>query len=100
MGYTHYWTVPTTHPDYSRRWPRIVGDTRSIITAVRGAGIVVAGSDGHHRPQVDEGEGIAFNGDATTDLDHETFTLRPPGHGVVDDFCKTRKPYDLAVTCV
>ncbi|HEY2670149.1 MAG TPA: hypothetical protein VGJ07_07195 [Rugosimonospora sp.] len=103
MGYTHYWTVPSTHPGYTAAWPGIVADARRIITAVRAAGIVIAGPDGYHRPTCDLVEGIAFNGDATSDLDYETFWLQPPGWAprCARGFCKTeRRPYDLAVAAV
>jgi len=102
MGYTHYWDAPTAHPDYAAAWPAIITDTRTIITAVRAAGIVIAGPDGRRRPQLDV-EGIAFNGDATSDLDYESFILAPPGPAprVGHPFCKTdRRPYDLAVAAV
>lgn len=102
MGYTHYWVAPTADPDYAAAWPAILTDTRAIVTAVRAAGIVIAGPDGYRRPLLDD-DGIAFNGDATSDLDYDIFALAPPGappgHG--DAFCKTAyRPYDLAVCAV
>jgi len=102
MGYTHYWDAPTAHPDYAAAWPCIITDTQAIITAVRGAGIVIAGPDGFGRPLLDA-EGIAFNGDATGDLDYEAFVLAAPGPVPRFEhlFCKTgRRPYDLAVAAV
>jgi hypothetical protein len=102
MGYTHYWDAPTAHLDYAAVWPGIITDTRKIITAVRAAGIVIAGPAGRRRPQLDAG-GIALNGDATSDLDCESFILAPPGlaPSVGHSFCKTeRRPYDLAVAAV
>lgn len=100
MGYTHYWSVPPGDPRYAMRWPGIVEDTRRIIDAVRALGVVIAGPDGYRRPILDVAAGIAFNGDATTELDYETFALAAPGFGGprVMAFCKTgRRPYDLAV---
>ena len=107
MGYTHSWCVPVAHRDYLAGWPTIVEDTRRIIDAVRDHGIVIAGSDGWRRPTLDtDGHGIAFNGDASTDLDADTFRLTPPMPVMAPlqrpvSFCKTnRKPYDLAVAAV
>jgi hypothetical protein len=103
MGYTHYWSVRRADRAYAEAWPRIIDDTRRIIDAVRTIGVVIAGPDGHRRPILDPDEGVAFNGDATTDLDSDAFTLKPPtsvpGPGWA--FCKTeRRPYDLAVAAV
>ena len=78
MGYSHYWSVQRAHPAYTAAWPTIIEDTRRIITAVRNLGVVIGGPDGTRRPILDPTEGIAFNGDATTDLDYETFELAPP----------------------
>lgn len=103
MGHTHYWSVQRSHPDYATAWPVILDDTRRVIDAVRTAGVVIAGPDGYRRPILDPVEGIAFNGDATTDLDYEAFVLQPPSlaPGYTWAFCKTgRRPYDLAVAAV
>jgi hypothetical protein len=103
MGYTHYWTLPPGDPRYAMRWPGIVEDTRRIVDAVRDLGVVIAGPDGYRRPVLDLSAGIAFNGDATSDLDYDTFALTAPGFGGAPrtEFCKTgRRPYDLAVTAV
>ena len=103
MGYTHYWSVPPGDPRYAARWPGIVEDTRRIVAAVRDLGVVIAGPDGYRRPVLDVSKGIGFNGDATTDLDYETFALAAPGFGgpARAEFCKTgRRPYDLAVAAV
>jgi hypothetical protein len=103
VGYTHYWSVPPGDPRYATVWPGLVEDIRRIVDAVRGIGVVVAGPDGYRRPVLDVSDGIAFNGDATADLDYETFILASPGFGgpVRTEFCKTgRRPYDLAVAAV
>ena len=103
MGYTHYWTLPPGDPRYAMEWPRIVADARRVVSAVRQRGMVIAGPDGYRRPMLDVSAGVAFNGDATTDLDYETFALAAPGLGgpARTEFCKTgRRPYDLAVTAV
>ncbi|MET8149119.1 hypothetical protein ACIBSW_39695 [Actinoplanes sp. NPDC049668] len=106
MAYTHYWSVPITHPDYRAAWPRLVGDTARIIDAVRRHGIVIAGPHGFGRPILNPACDIAFNGDATSDLDGDTFVLPAPPPAAeptpwLANFCKTsRKPYDAAVTAV
>jgi hypothetical protein len=103
MGYTHYWSLPPGDPRYAMVWPVIVEDTRRIVDAVRDLGVVIAGPDGHRRPVLAVSAGIAFNGDATTDLDYETFAVAAPGFGGPPraEFCKTgRRPYDLAVAAV
>jgi hypothetical protein len=100
--YRHYLSYQPGHPDYRRMWPTIVADTASIITAVRRAGTVIAGPDGYRRPTLDLLDGVAFNGDATSDLDAGPLLLRPPQQ-VASEYreqlsCATnRKPYDLAV---
>jgi hypothetical protein len=104
MGYTHYWNTAHTHPAYATTWPAIIEDTRRIINAVRATGVVIAGPHGYRRPLLHPGDGIAFNGDATTDLDYGPFTLSPPlpaERRRTVEFCKTgRRPYDLAVAAV
>ncbi|WP_328469102.1 hypothetical protein OHA21_00890 [Actinoplanes sp. NBC_00393] len=105
MAYTHYWSVPVTHPEYRTAWPQLVGDTVRIIDAVRRHGIVIAGPRGLGRPVLDPACDIAFNGDATSDLDNDTFVLpAPPDSNTTvweANFCKTsRKPYDAAVAAV
>jgi hypothetical protein len=108
VSYAHYWSVRRSDPAYATAWPGIIDDTRRIIEAVRGLGVVVAGPDGHRRPVLDPTRGIAFNGDATTGLRYESFVLAPPTLPVQPAkpryswaFCKTdEQPYDLAVTAV
>ncbi|HLL66481.1 MAG TPA: hypothetical protein VK453_12140 [Micromonosporaceae bacterium] len=106
MGYSHYWTMPPGHRAYVTAWATIVADTRRIIDAVREHGVVIAGPDGWRRPTLDPHEhGIAFNGDASTDLAADTFALAPPlaiapAHPA-PFCCKTNgKPYDVAVAAV
>jgi hypothetical protein len=105
--YRHYWVYRPGDTDYRRLWSTILADTRTVIEHTRRAGIVIAGADGLRRPLLDLTEGIALNGDATTDLDGQPFTLQAPpdedsrrAH-VVRGSCATgRKPYDLAVAAV
>jgi len=106
MGYTSYWAYRPSHPAYAQAWPTVLADTRRIIDRVRQAGIVIAGPDGRRRPILDEVDGIAFNGDASTDLDYETFQLLAPlppvpaGVPIATGFCTNRNPYDVAVGAV
>lgn len=105
--YRHHWAYQPSHPDYAHAWPTILADSRRIIEAVRHAGIVIAGPDGYRRPTLDPEEGLALNGDATTDLAGEAFQLiaplpvLPQGRPTATAFCTTgRKPYDLAVSAI
>ncbi len=62
----------------------------------------LCGGDGTGEPEFKK-DIICFNGDASKELDHETFLLQVDNdgraeNGLVFDFCKTaRKPYDLMV---
>ena len=95
--YSHYWAYLPNHPRYAQAWPTIVADTGRIIDRVRQAGIVIAGPDGSRRPSLDISEGIAFNGDAGSDLDGEPFQLLAPlplirqGTRTATAFCKTSR---------
>ena len=108
MQYRHHWAYPPTHPRYRQEWPAILADTRRIIDRARAAGIVIAGPDGRRSPVIDPADGVGFNGDATTDLDGDPFTLLAPmrmlpagKHPTASASCRTnRKPYDLAVASV
>lgn len=103
---THSWAYQPSHPAYRTAWPTIVDDARRIIDHVRRLGIVVAGPDGRSGPILDPASGIEFNGDATTDLAGDPFTLMAPlpdhprGLPTATAAVTTnRRPYDLAVTC-
>jgi len=102
---THSWAYQPGHPAYHQAWPTMVGDARRIIEYVRRLGIVIAGPDGLGTPVLNQQVGIGFNGDASTDLAGEPFTLLAPdcplGHPVATGTVTTnRKPYDLAVTTI
>ena len=104
---THSWAYQPSHPAYRTAWPTIVDDARRIIDHVRRLGIVVAGPDGRSGPILDPASGIEFNGDATTDLAGDPFTLMAPlpdhprGLPTATAAVTTnRRPYDLAVTAV
>ena len=105
--YRHHWAYQPSHSDYAHAWPTILADSRRIIERVRHAGIVIAGPDGYRRPLLDATDAVSFNGDASTDLAGDTFTLlaplpnHPQGMPVATASCATnRKPYDLAVSTV
>jgi hypothetical protein len=65
---------------------------------------VLCGWNGTGNPEFLENE-IAFNGDKTDDMDHESFVIqrdnskeREDEKGLIFEFCKSaRKPYDLMV---
>ena len=116
MGYSHYWSHLPEHDQFRARWPRMVLDTKTILTHVQTAhSIRLRGLTGHGLPLLTEGA-IGFNGDAAENMDYESFWLHhaPPNRttephaaaryhstGFVWTFCKTaRLPYDLAVCVV
>jgi hypothetical protein len=110
MRYAHRYAYLPADPTWANAWPQILTDTPTIIDAVRRAGIVVAGPDGYRRAILDPIEGVGCNGDATTDLDADPFTLLAPTvlaavptsrAPVASAACRTgRKPYDLAVATI
>jgi hypothetical protein len=105
MRYAHRYAYLPGDPRYAQAWPQILTDTATIIEHVRRAGIVIAGPAGYRRPILDQLDGIGCNGDATTDLDADPFTVLAPlptsRAPVTSAVCRTgRKPYDLAVTSI
>jgi len=105
MRYAHRYAYLPADPAWAQAWPQILADARTVIDAVRRAGIVIAGPDGYRRPVLDVLDGVGCNGDATTDLDADPFTLLAPlptsRAPVASAACRTgRKPYDLAVTAI
>jgi len=107
MGYTHYWTfepnkVQNTE-DLRKRFKRAskyVKGFVKFINANKSEVYTICGGLGDGKPIITDTE-IWFNGDASQQLDHETFSIhwnRPNYHGKWNDFCKTaRKPYDIVV---
>lgn len=107
MGYTHYWSfdpnkVKSTE-DLRKRFKRAsqyVKGFVKFINANKSEVYKICGGLGKGKPIFNETE-IWFNGDASQQLDHETFSMhwsRPTLQGGYRDFCKTaRKPYDLVV---
>jgi hypothetical protein len=103
--YRHCWICLPNSAEYRRQWPHLLDDIARIIGYARQAGVVIAGPAGRSRPVIDAEHGVAFNGDATSDLDGQPFTLLAPidapGMLTLSACCTTgRKPYDAAVAAV
>lgn len=107
MGYTHYWNFEPNKvqdtEDLRKRFKRASNSIKrfvKFINANKSDVYKICGGIGEGKPIINESE-IWFNGDASQEFDHETFSLhwnRPTYHGKWNDFCKTaRKPYDLCV---
>lgn len=97
MGYTNYYRGAVATAE-------IAEDARKIIETAQADGIGIFGPLGTGEPIITATE-IEFNGDASQDLDHETFGLYTEGHEMFGHplawFTKTaRKPYDAAVVAV
>lgn len=97
MGYTNYHRGAVATPE-------IAEDARKIVATAQSEGIDLYGPDGTGEPVITATE-IAFNGDASQDLDYETFGLYSEGHELhghpLTGFTKTaRMPYDAAVVAV
>ena len=90
MGYTRYWK--RTDKEITEEF---VAEVNEILEECKAHGIIIRDGYGESEPEVST-ERIWLNGNADTDLDHETFYL---GNEASDfEFCKTaRKPYDFAV---
>ncbi len=90
MGYTRYWertSEPLTED--------FLEAVREILEDCDKRGIIVRDGWGENIPKVTLEE-VAINGNAETELDHETFYLDNEPSDF--EFCKTaRKPYDYAV---
>jgi hypothetical protein len=103
--YTHRYAYLPADPRWVQAWPQILANTRTIVEHVRRTGVVIAGPDGLRRPVFDPAFGVEFNGDATTDLAGDTFTMMAPLFTrrtvSAQAACATGgKPYDLAVAAV
>lgn len=125
-GYTNYWTYYATEeaPEggfTDAQWSALTMATKKIIDAAAASGVNVAGPTGTGRPVITATH-IALNGDASKNLDHETFYLVKtpdeddkrfhmevmsgygnvkPGADVASGFCKTnQKPYDAVVVSI
>lgn len=109
MGYTHYWSAPK-NLDSDAAWDDVCAFVRGAIKEASGKPTTTAGGQypgvsvvirdglGNGSPVITPVL-FSINGDASQDLDHETFCIERGGGP--DDFCKTaRKPYDVVVTAV
>lgn len=90
MGYTNYWN----NVKGSFFQDRLLENVKKLI---KESGIKICGPGGTGEPIITDSK-IAFNGDASTNDDYETFALT-----INDDFdcCKTaHRPYDVVVKAV
>ena len=104
-SYAHRYAYLPADPRWAQAWPQILDDARTIVEQVRRLGVVIAEPDGLRRAIFDPAFGVEFNGDATTDLAGDTFTVTAPmfiGSTVTAQaICRTgAKPYDLAVAAL
>ena len=89
MGYTHYFTNKKASP---KQWELFADTVTELIEASTSK---ICNGFGKDSPKIDD-RCIAFNGDASKELDHETFSI--DNENCTWDFCKTaRKPYDEVV---
>jgi hypothetical protein len=92
MGYTRYWkrTSKVMNEDF-------VEFCNEVFKTCKKFGIKIGDAWGENEPIVNT-NCIAFNGDASKKLDHESCVLDSE---VGFNFCKTaRKPYDYAVRTI
>ena len=92
MGYTRYWERTDVPMDED-----FVDFCIAVFETCKKLGIKIGDGWGENEPIVTTNL-IAFNGDASKDLDHESCVL---DNKVGFNFCKTaRKPYDYAVRTI
>ena len=101
-SYAHRYAYLPADPRWAQAWPQILDDARTIVEQVRRLGVVIAGPDGLRRPIFDPAFGLEFNGDATSDLAGDIFTVMAPLFTdptvSAQAICRTgARPYDLAV---
>jgi hypothetical protein len=111
MGYTHYWDLKNPTKKNSQQFIDVMLDVEVIMSNLpkfsTSAGghykqypIVVKNGLGEGLPIITRKE-ILINGDASENLDHETFYFNFVNHEEQSGFCKTaRKPYDFVVCCI
>lgn len=96
MGYTNYWNFKknvTINSNMNKRYELAKNEINDLLNYVQMNNIVKIKNDSDHLI-------INFNGDPTTNNDHENFVLLDTLQENVNDwsFCKTaRKPYDKVV---
>jgi hypothetical protein len=105
MGYTHYWEYSPEKIERTetlrRKFKAASGQIKRFAKFIERQDLFkIRGGSGEGKPVFNESE-IWFNGDASADLDHETFSIRwheKSRTNPCDWFCKTaHKPYDLLV---
>lgn len=101
MGYTHYWYYNPSKAKSGTGDPfaKALGEIVKYKELLGSRGLVVRGPMGEDEAQLTP-DVIAFNGDSSEGLDHESFHVereeQAPRNGFA--FCKTaRKPYDTLV---
>jgi len=101
MGYTHYWYYNPTKAKSGTEaaFSKALADVKNYKAILERRGLVVRGPMGDGLPELTS-EVIAYNGDASEGLDHESFCVEREEQAPRDGFafCKTaRKPYDTLV---
>jgi hypothetical protein len=101
MGYTHYWyyNPAKAGEDKEASFSKAVSEIAKYKSLLESRGLVVRGPMGEGAAEVNA-EVVAYNGDESQGLDHESFYVerdeQRPRNGFA--FCKTaRKPYDTLV---
>lgn len=101
MGYTHYWYY---NPSKSKTatgdaFSKAVSEVKKYKELLESRGLVVRGPMGEGESEL-TAKVIAYNGDGSQGLDHESFCVECDKQAPRDGFafCKTaRKPYDTLV---
>jgi len=111
MGYTHYWNLKNPTKKTKQQFIDVMLDVDMIMNSLpkfstsagghyRDYPLVVKNGLGEGSPITNNTE-ILINGDASEDLDHETFSFEYTDKPLDFGFCKTaRKPYDFVVCCI
>lgn len=95
MGYTRYWT--RTAKPLNKEFAEFCNE---VFKTCKKLGITIRNWNGEVEPIVRD-DYIAFNGDASKDLDHESFVISNDVGEMGFNFCKTaKKPYDYAVRTI
>lgn len=93
MGYTRYWT--RTAKPLDKEFAEFCNE---VFKTCKKFGITIKNWYGEDEPIVRD-DCIAFNGDSSKDLDHESFVINNDVSEI--NFCKTaKKPYDYAVRTI
>jgi hypothetical protein len=101
MGYTHYWYYNPSKANENKNsaFGKALAEIKKYKALLESRGLVLTGPMGEGIPVLTSQE-IAFNGDGSRGLDHESFLVERDHQGERHGFgfCKTaRKPYDTLV---